>query len=132
MRLCVAEHEVPETLIYGAFVEKKGGICKPNSTKVVSELLRRYGGKLRDFTQKEPFELSGACLDYCVGWLAISLLARYDAQNVIVDLPNSYGIVERVDHRGKRSVLGINERMELFKNSHMDWEIFGDKLRFKK
>lgn len=132
MRLCVAEHEVPETLIYGAFVEKKGGICRPNSTKVISELLRRYGDKLKDFAQKEPFDLSGACLDYCVGWLAISLLARYDAQDVTVDLNNSYGITERIDHRGNRNLLGVKEREELFKGSHMDWEIFGDKLKFRR
>lgn len=36
--------------------------------------------------------------------------------------------MKRIDHRGNRQVLTVEQRIELFKNSHTDWEIFSDRL----
>lgn len=129
MYLCVAEHEVPETIAHGAWVEKHGGICRPHSVKVQMALRHKIGdSRLVDFARNEHFVLSGACIDHCVGWLAMALIGKYDAGNVTVDFEHSYGIVERIDHRGNRQVLTVEQRIELFKNSHTDWEIFSDRL----
>lgn len=84
-----------------------------------------------DYIRKNSWELMGAFLEECLGWLALDFFQKYGVSSVTIDMGKSYSLQEKLCFPNPRTVLTISAREQILWASHPQLADFKDKLIIK-